>query len=142
MDTSSDNKVMVFRLQKGQDLNSSLQQIAMEHKLEAAWIITAIGSLAKYHIRFANQSQGSRGEDFFEIIHLGGTLSMHGSHLHIGISDSRGRTIGGHLLEGCVIYTTAEIVIGYSTNLVFTRQPDEISGFHELSIQDKKDLKK
>jgi len=43
---------------------------------------------------------------------------------HICISDSTGKTIGGHLLEGCKIYTTAEIVIGTTTTYEFTRKKD------------------
>ncbi|MEH2445742.1 MAG: DUF296 domain-containing protein [Nostoc sp.] len=34
-----------------------------------------------------------------------------GVHLHIAISDQEGKTIGGNLDDGCIIYTTTEIVI-------------------------------
>jgi len=68
---------------------------------------------------------------------LNGTLSMHGSHLHLAIADKTGRMLGGHLTEGCIIYTTAEIVIGESPHLTFVRTPDAQTGFLELEIRER-----
>jgi uncharacterized protein len=67
-----------------------------------------------------------------------GTVSVNGSHIHISISDEKGQTIGGHLLEGNVVYTTAEIVIQEEDDLVFTREHDGTTGFKELQIKNKK----
>jgi len=58
-------------------------------------------------IRFANQSVSTVLNDKFEILSLNGTLATSGVHLHISISDKEGKTIGGHLDNGCIIYTTA-----------------------------------
>ena len=30
------------------------------------------------------------------------------AHLHIAVADSAGNVVGGHLMDGCFIYTTAE----------------------------------
>ena len=109
------NKVYVFRLKPGEDLRKSIEAIVKEKNIEAGWINTCVGSLNDYTIRFANQQEGNSGSGHFEIVSLTGTVSVNGSHLHISISDSTGKTIGGHLLEGCKIYTTAEIVIGSTT---------------------------
>jgi predicted DNA-binding protein with PD1-like motif len=38
------------------------------------------------------------------------------------------------LLEGCRIYTTAELVIGVLPALVYTREPDLQTGYNELTI--------
>jgi predicted DNA-binding protein with PD1-like motif len=51
------------------------------------------------------------------------------------LSDEHGRMIGGHLVEGCTIRTTAEIIIGEATDLRFSRPLDSQTGFHELSIE-------
>ncbi|MCY7324455.1 MAG: DUF296 domain-containing protein, partial [Phormidesmis sp. CAN_BIN36] len=71
----------------------------------------------------------------FEILSLNGTLSVNGLHLHIAIADSVGNTIGGHLDNDSIIYTTAEIAIGASEDLIFLRSPDPQTGFLELEIQ-------
>ena len=77
--------------------------------------------LTDYNIRFANQPNGSTGNGHFEIVSLTGVLSTHGSHIHISISDSTGKTIGGHLMDGCKVYTTAELIIGQDYTKIFTR---------------------
>jgi predicted DNA-binding protein with PD1-like motif len=51
------------------------------------------------------------------------------------VSDSTGRTIGGHLLDGCRVYTTAEIVLGELPALAFTREIDPTFGYRELAVR-------
>ena len=131
------NKVYVFRLKPGKDLRKSIEAIVKEKNIEAGWINTCVGSLTDYTIRFANQQESSKGSGHFEIISLTGTVSVNGSHLHICISDSTGKTIGGHLLEGCKIYTTAEIVIGSTTAYEFKRKKDGTTEWEELQINEK-----
>ena len=75
------------------------------------------------------------GAGHFEIVSLVGTLSTEGSHVHLSIADSTGKTIGGHLLEGCTIYTTAEIVIAKSNEMHFTREEDGTTPWKELQIR-------
>jgi uncharacterized protein len=89
-------------------------------------------------MRFANQQQGASATGHFEIVSLVGTVSTNGSHLHIAVSDSLGHTIGGHLLEGNLIFTTAEIVIGYTNKYTFTRKEDGSTPFKELQVEEKK----
>ena len=127
-----------IRLKPGQDLNKSIQQYVADRQIKAGWIATCVGSLTDYHIRFANAPEGTRGSEHFEIVSLTGTLSQNGSHLHISISDSTGKTIGGHLLEGCIVYTTAEIVLTESGQLEFTREQDGTTPWAELQIRQRK----
>ncbi len=63
-----------------------------------------------------------------------GTISIHGEHLHISLSDSEGKTIGGHLLGDAIVYTTAEIVIGEMCGVEFKRELCGQSGWPELKI--------
>jgi len=131
------NKVYIFRLNPGEDLRKSIEAFVKEKNIIAGWINTCVGSLTDYTIRFANQQEGNNGSGHFEIVNLTGTVSVNGSHLHISISDSTGKTIGGHLLEGCKIYTTAEIVIGSTTSYEFTRKKDGTTEWEELQVNEK-----
>jgi predicted DNA-binding protein with PD1-like motif len=131
--------IHAFRLKPGQDLKKEIQHYVDSAKIEAGYILTCVGSLTDYQIRFANQPNGSKDSGHFEIVSLTGTVSTHGSHLHISISDSTGKTIGGHLMEECKIYTTAEIVIGESTNHIFTREKDGTTPWEELQVKQKSD---
>ena len=127
--------VHAFRLKPGQDLKQEIQKLVTEKQIKAGWISTCAGSLAKYNIRFANQPNGSIDSGHFEIVSLTGTVSINGSHIHISISDSTGKTIGGHLMDGCKIYTTAEIVILSSNDLVFKREKDGSTPWEELQVE-------
>lgn len=126
--------VHAFRLLPGQDLKKSIDSFVTSKHIQAGWIATCVGSLTEYNIRFANQEKGYGDKGHFEIVSLVGTLSVNGSHIHLSISDSTGKTMGGHLLEGCKIYTTAEIVIGESGEHIFSREKDGSTPWNELKV--------
>ncbi|MEO8174121.1 MAG: PPC domain-containing DNA-binding protein [Sediminibacterium sp.] len=127
-----------FRLKPGQDLKASIDSFVKAKKIQAGWIATCVGSLTDYNIRFANQEKGYSDKGHFEIVSLVGTVSVNGSHLHVSISDSTGKTVGGHLLEGCKIYTTAEIVITETKELIFARENDGSTPWQELQVKEAK----
>lgn len=128
-------RVFALRLEPNLDLKRSLKSFVALNHIQAGFILTAIGSLKKATIRFADQKASKVLNQKFEIVYLNGTLSINGIHLHIAISDENGKTIGGHLEDGCIIYTTAEIVIGESEELVFDRELDQQTGFKELQVR-------
>jgi hypothetical protein len=130
-------KTHAFRLKPGADLKKSIQAFVEEQDIKAGWISCGVGSLTQYNIRFANQPSGAKSGGHFEIVSLTGTVSINGSHIHISVSDSSGNTIGGHLLDDNMIYTTAEIVIGESDDLVFTREKDGSTEWEELQVKKK-----
>jgi len=124
-------KTHVLRLLPRQDLKKELVKFTKENKIKAGFIITCVGSLNKANLRLAGELE-KKFEHHFEITSLVGTLSQDGLHLHVALSDDDGFTIGGHVKEGCEIYTTAEIVIGELEDLTFVREMDEVTGFNEL----------
>jgi len=129
--------IHAFRLKPGQDLKKEIDAFVQKEKIEAGWIMTCVGSLTQWNIRFANQPEGAKDTGHFEIVSLVGTVSTNGSHLHLSISDSTGKTIGGHLLDENIIYTTAEIVIGEGKQLIFTREKDGSTPWEELQVKKK-----
>src|SRR5690349_8117899 len=99
--------VFAFRLQPNTDLKKSIIELIKGEKLHAAWIITCVGSLSQFHLRFANQPTGVMRLGHFEIVSLVGTIGNDGCHLHISLADESGSILGGHVLDGCIVYTTA-----------------------------------
>ncbi len=126
-----------FRLKPGEDLKEGIVRYVQQHQIRAGWIGTCVGSLTRYQLRLANQPGGSTGHGHFEIVSLTGTVSVNGSHLHLAVSDSTGRTLGGHLLEGNLVYTTAEIVLLSTDEFEFTREKDGTTPWEELQIRKK-----
>jgi uncharacterized protein len=131
------DKIHVIRLTPGQDLKKSLQEFAALHKMKAAIMVTCVGSLIQYNLRFANQKGATRQQGHFEIVSLVGTLSESSVHLHLCVSDEHGLTTGGHLMDENLIFTTAEIAIAELSDLIFERLPDKVTGYNELKITDR-----
>lgn len=129
------NKTHAFRLKPGNDLRKEIESFVKTNNIQAGWISCGVGSLTDYNIRFANQPDGGKGSGHFEIVSLIGTVSINGSHIHISVSDSTGKTIGGHLLDSNLVYTTAEIIIQESDDFVFTREKDGSTPWEELQVK-------
>lgn len=123
-----------FRLKSGHDLFDSIENFVREKNIEAGCILSGVGSLTHATLRLANRKTRTEYEGHFEIVSITGLVSVHGSHLHISISDGDGKTIGGHLGSGCKIYTTAEIVILAFEEEVHKREYAEDSGYEELVV--------
>jgi predicted DNA-binding protein with PD1-like motif len=130
-------EIHAFRLYPAQDLKREIQIYLQNKKITAGWIMTCVGSLQRTNIRFADQQAGAVYDGPSEIISMAGTVSVNGVHLHLSVSDANGRTIGGHLLEGNIIRTTAEIVIGATKALEFYRVEDKDTGWQELVVRTK-----
>jgi predicted DNA-binding protein with PD1-like motif len=124
-----------FRLKPGQDLFDEIENIIKEETINAGCILCCVGSLTHASLRLANCEYSSEFEGHFEIVSLTGTVSTNGSHMHISISDGEGRTIGGHLLSGSKIYTTAEIVLALFEDIIYQRELlEDDSGYPELVV--------
>lgn len=119
----------------------TLERFAEVQHLRAGFVAAIVGSLRHARIRLANQPEVTDFEGKFEIVSLSGTLTAEGSHLHLSISDETGRTLGGHLVEGCLIYTTAEVILGELPALTFSREHDPATTYPELVVTARQDTK-
>ncbi|MEP7127536.1 MAG: PPC domain-containing DNA-binding protein [Chitinophagales bacterium] len=128
-------EVKAFRLQPNEDIKKWLDSWSKEQQVNAACILACVGSLQCLSVRYAGREDITFLKEKFEIISLVGTLSKHGSHLHIAVADENGKVIGGHLKEGSLVNTTAEIVVGVLSGFEFQRNWDDATGFKELTIQ-------
>ena len=127
-------KTYALRLRPGDDLRQALLAFVQVQHVRAGAVLTCVGSLTVATLRLANQEGPTEYRGPFEIVSLVGTLSTNGSHLHLAVADGTGRTLGGHLLDGCRVYTTAEIVLGELPGLEFRRETDPAFGYQELAV--------
>ena len=124
-----------FRLKPGDDVKQEIDALVAGKGIKAGYIATAVGSLTHYNIRFSNRDNGDSATGHFEVVSLVGTVSVHGSHLHISVADGDGKMTGGHLLDGNKVYTTLEMVIVETKDLVFARENDGSTPWKELVIR-------
>ena len=125
----------VIRLTKGQDLKKEIIKFVEENNIEAGIIKCAVGCVYEANFRLAEAKECFHKKGYFEIVSVMGTVSINGCHIHISVADNKGKTIGGHLKEGCLVDTTAEICIESFNNYKFDRQFDENTGWKELVIE-------
>lgn len=131
---SSSARFYALRLLPGQEVLSQLRAFAQQQQLHAAWIAGCTGSLTDVALRYAGQENTALLSGKFEVIALNGTLEQSGEHLHLCVSDPHGTMLGGHMMPGCTVRTTLELVIGCLEELAFSRQSCALSGYDELHI--------
>jgi predicted DNA-binding protein with PD1-like motif len=131
-------KTYTFRLKPGQDLMDEIQAFVEEKKIEAGCVLSGVGSLTDVVMRLAGHHEFSHYKGTYEIVSMTGTVAVSGSHIHISFSDDDGVTLGGHLVSGCKIRTTAEIVLAAFEDVVYTRELlENDSGYEELVVREK-----
>ncbi|MBC7370059.1 MAG: DNA-binding protein [Bdellovibrionaceae bacterium] len=120
----------------GDDLRLAMEAFIHDTAIAAGIVLTSVGSLRLAALRFSGKSETTVLRGPFEIVSLSGTLSdKGGSHLHMSVSDETGRTIGGHVTEGSIVFTTVEIAIGELTQMQFEREVDTVTNFKELKVR-------
>ena len=130
-------RTIALRLGPGADLRGELLGLADREGVRAGWVLTCVGSLSRVRLRLASGAEHRTWQGPFEIVALTGTLSPDGGHLHLAVADHQGRTVCGHLAEGCVVRTTAEVVLGADDRLVFAREHDPATGYDELVVRER-----
>lgn len=132
-------KVYAFRLTPGSDLLESLEEFILEKNIKAGLILSGVASLKQAVLRNPKLFPDSfpmtdayrvltKLECPLELLSLSGNITeLDGKpfiHAHIVISkgDEEGLAYGGHLDKGCIIFTTAEIIIAEIAEMKITRE--------------------
>jgi predicted DNA-binding protein with PD1-like motif len=125
-----------LRLRPGDDLRAALEAALTGHGAGAAFVLQGIGSLSVAQLRLAGAEQPTALRGDLEILTLAGSLARDGAHLHMSISDAQGGVVGGHVAPGCIVRTTAEILLVLLPEHEFSRELDvDGSGFRELVVR-------
>ncbi|HEY4067750.1 MAG TPA: PPC domain-containing DNA-binding protein [Burkholderiaceae bacterium] len=127
---------MPLRLRPGDDLRAALVAAVAAQGVGAAFVLAGIGSLSVTRLRLAGAEQPVVLSGDVEILSLSGSVAAAGgAHLHISTADSGGKVLGGHVVPGCIVRTTAELLVALLPGWRFTREPDPATGYPELVMQ-------
>ncbi|TSC77643.1 MAG: hypothetical protein G01um101424_266 [Parcubacteria group bacterium Gr01-1014_24] len=130
-------KQLTFRLKTGQMLKEEIE--AKAKNIKAGVLLSVVGALENANLRMAGATPDNQiiksFDGPFEIVSGTGTISQEGCHIHISVSNTEGKVIGGHLKDGCRVGVTAEIVIGVFEDVSYKRVPDKDTGFNELKTE-------
>ena len=137
--TSSGNLTChCIRLRRGDDLMLSIKQLCKEKNIAAGDVLSAVGCISQGRLRDASGVTIRDITDHCEIVSLDGTVSAQRCHLHISLSKEDLSTIGGHLVSGCIVNTTCELVIAELPGITFGVEEDPETGYDELIFQEGK----
>lgn len=132
-------KIFPIRLTPGQDLRAALEAAVQSQNCRAAFVLSGIGSLSTAGIRLARADQPTRLTGDMEILTLSGTVAADGnkasSHMHMAVSTVTGQVLGGHVAPGCIVRTTAEVLLALLPDWQFSREPDFETGYDELVVR-------
>ncbi|WP_257263684.1 PPC domain-containing DNA-binding protein [Endozoicomonas sp. ONNA2] len=126
--------VIANRLTQGADLKIAVQELVNKYRISAGSLVSCVGSLSKINLRLAGAETTLAVGGPFEIVSIMGTLTPDHQHIHMAVADGKGHVFGGHLLEGNIVDSTAEVVIHSYLQLAFSRAFDPCTGYTELVI--------
>lgn len=124
-----------LRLHPGDDLRAALCAAVAAQGAGAAFVLAGIGSLSRTELRLAGAALPRTLLGDVEILGLSGSIAANGAHLHISVADAAGAVLGGHVAAGCIVRTTAEVLIVLLPDWQFSREPDAATGFAELVLR-------
>ena len=127
-------KTHVFRLRRGSDLLKALQEYARTRRIAAGTVVSGVGCVTRARVRDASGVTVRELNEPLEIVSLMGTLSTARTHLHIALAREDLTVLGGHLMEGCIVNTTAEVVLLELDGVRFGAERDGETGYDELAI--------
>ena len=127
-------KTHVFRLRRGSDLLKALQEYARTRRIAAGPVVSGVGCVTRARVRDASGVTVRELNEPLEIVSLMGTLSAARTHLHIALAREDLTVLGGHLMEGCIVNTTAEVVLLELDGVRFGAEWDGETGYDELAI--------
>ncbi len=124
-----------FRVLPGQDLAEAIKHYCAERQIQAAAVVACAGCLSVVRFRMADGVTIYEKQVDTEIVSLSGTFSEQGMHVHISVCDQELHTFGGHLTSGCIVNTTAEVVLLHLDQWRLTRTLDPATGYDELNAE-------
>ncbi len=132
-------QTLPIRLKPGEDIRAAIEAAVRGADCRAAFVIAGIGSLSTAGLRFAGAEQPRRFSGDMEMLSLAGSITFDGahssSHLHMALSTASGEVFGGHVMPGCTVRTTAEVLLALLPAWDFSRAPDAMTGYQELVVR-------
>ena len=126
------NNTIVLRIDKNEEILSSIKSLALKENIKLA-NINALGAVNEVVVGvykvdekkyYSNEFRGN-----FEIVSLTGTINTMNnefySHLHMSIGNENGEVFGGHLNKG-IVSATCEMIINIIDGTVDRYYDEEI----------------
>jgi hypothetical protein len=127
-------------MEPGEDVLETIETVAAKYGIRSGQV-TLIGAISRatlgyFHIE-TNEYRDFTVDEDVEVVSCIGNISTLNSramvHAHMIVADEAGKCYGGHLMSGCRVSVTIELVI-LETAEELTRARDEKTGLNLLNI--------
>lgn len=132
-------KIIFARLFEDEDLLEAITQTAEKGRIKAGFFVL-IGTLKKAKMGFFHKGRYQLIEMAgpLEIVSCMGNISTKEGephvHVHIAVSNRKGEVFGGHVLSGCIIAATGELVLIEAVDVELQRKLDEKTQLYLWSV--------
>lgn len=132
-------KMIFARLFEDEDLLEAIAQTAEKSGIKAGFFVL-IGTLKKAKMGFFHQGryQPINMAELLEIVSCIGNISLKEGklhvHAHIAVSNIKGEVFGGHVLPGCTIAATGELILVEAVDVNLVRELDEKTQLYLWSV--------
>jgi len=133
-------RVIFARMYPGEDVLESIESVAKKHGVRSGQL-SLIGAISKaklgYFHREAVEYRDFTVDEDVEVVSCMGNIATHEGklvvHAHMIVADEAGQCWGGHLMKGCEVSVTIELVI-IETEIDLIRKRDDATGLNLLYI--------
>ncbi|MFX1560510.1 MAG: PPC domain-containing DNA-binding protein [Promethearchaeota archaeon] len=133
-------RVIFARMYPGEDVLESIESVAKEHGVRSGQL-NLIGAVSKarlgYFDREATEYRDFTVNEDVEVVSCMGNIATHDGnlvvHAHMIVADEAGKCWGGHLMSGCEVSVTIELVI-IETEIELIRKRDDATGLNLLHV--------
>ena len=127
-------RALPLRLPPGSDLRREIETVVSTLPERSGFVLCGIGSLVQASLRYAAAECATLLVEPLEILSLTGSVTPESAHLHASVSTASGAVIGGHVGYGCLVRTTAEVLVVALSEWKLWREHDPASGYRELTV--------
>jgi predicted DNA-binding protein with PD1-like motif len=134
--------MIVARMEPGEDILATIGKIADSYKIQSG-SLTLIGAVSRAHLGYFDRKsleyKSFTLEEDLEVVSGMGNISRLRDnsvvvHTHIIVSDEKGKCYGGHLMPGCEVSVTIELVI-HEMDANLRRAKDKLTGLNLLDLK-------
>jgi predicted DNA-binding protein with PD1-like motif len=133
-------RICFYRLLEGEDLLIGIQERVIQSGMKSGFFMT-IGALssAVFGLYHAGQYKEIKADGPLEIAACMGDVAVNEAsevvvHAHLVVSNEKGEASGGHLMKGCAIDPTAELIVIEALDISLVRAYDEKTKLNLLKL--------
>lgn len=139
--TTITKRTIIARMRPGEDILETLEGLVKKYDIRGGQL-QLIGAVARAHLGYFDRDEGKYKdftvEEDLEVVSGMGNISRLQDdtivvHTHMVVADEQGRCYGGHLLRGCEVSVTIEVVINEFEDEI-QRTKDEVTGLNLLKL--------